>query len=194
MKGGRSATGSTTLYDRVHAVVLHELLFRRRPTLERLADAAGVPVVAVSETLAMLTARGACVADGTGAIVAAYPLSAVRTPHVVDLRWAAPWANCAIDALAVPAMVGERGTIASACALCGSPIAISVEDSSLLSADPADVVVAFGGLTDCGDRPALEACCPYITFFCGTTHASDGSLRHPGVVSFFRSTRPCRRL
>lgn len=162
---------SLTQIGRVHAAVLRELVFRRRPTVDRLAALANLDAAAVRDALTTLIEQGAVVADRAGAIVAAYPLSAVPTPHLVELESAAPWANCAVDALAVPAVVGGRGRIASVCALCARRIAIEVEESSVRSSEPAGIVLAYGGLTNCGDRPALETRCPFINFFCSDDHA-----------------------
>ncbi len=80
------------------------------------------------------------------------------------------WANCAIDALAVPRMLGRSGRILSECAHCGAAITIEVAGETVLGT-PASIVVGYGGLADCCDRPAIEARCPYINFFCNIEHA-----------------------
>ncbi len=159
-------------HNRVHAAVLHDLLFRHTPTVEGIVRVTGLPGTMVSGAMVKLKERGAVVDDPSGAIIAAYPLSAVPTPHVVELGGAAPWANCAVDALAVPAMAGRQGTISSRCAFCCGPITIEVERSAVQSSEPADVIVAYGGVSDCGDRPVLIAGCPFINFFCGQAHAA----------------------
>lgn len=161
----------TAIDNRVHAAVLQELLFRRTPTVERLTRATGLPATTINDALAVLRERGAVVCDEPGAIVAAYPLSGIPTSHVVELGVAAPWANCAVDALAIPAMAGRPGTISSGCTFCSGPITIEVERIVVHAREPAGVVVAYGGLTDCGDRPALVRSCPFINFFCGEDHA-----------------------
>lgn len=158
--------------DRVHAAILHELLFQRPPTPDRLAASTGLGAAVLGEALAVLIASGAVVRN-SNTILAAYPLSAVPTPHVVEVAGGIAWANCAVDALAVPAMVGSRGTVTSVCSRCARSITIQLETATVLSSDPADVVVTYGGLSDCGDRPALVSSCPYINFFCGHTHAQE---------------------
>jgi hypothetical protein len=156
--------------DLVHAAILHALVFRRTPTLDRLATSTGLDVTVLDDALAALIASGAVVSKGS-TILAAYPLSAVPTPHVVELAGATAWANCAVDALAVPAMVGGRGTIRSACSHCAKPITVQLGMATVLLSDPASVVVAYGGLSDGGGRPALQTRCPYINFFCREEHA-----------------------
>jgi len=159
-------------HSRVHAAVLHDLLFRHTPTVEGIVRVTGLPGTTVSDAMAILKERGAVVDGRSGAIVAAYPLSAVPTPHVVELGGAAPWANCAVDALAVPAMAGRQGTISSRCAFCSGPITIEVARSAVQSSEPAGVIVAYGGLSGCDDRSVLVNSCPFINFFCGQAHAA----------------------
>ncbi len=95
---------------RVLATVLFEMVHRRIPERERLGVLTGLREDTVSEALTELARVGAVVTDGGGRLVAAYPLSAVPTTHTVEFESSAPWANCAIDALAVPMMV-EHATV-----------------------------------------------------------------------------------
>ncbi len=157
---------------RVLAVVLFELVHRRIPERERLAVLTRLREETVGEALTELARVGALVTDGDGRLVAAYPLSAVPTAHTVELESAAPWANCAIDALAVPMMVGQRGDVFSKCAHCDAPVRTRVEGQEVLNVEPTGAVVAYGRLANCSDRPSLEVSCPYINFFCGTEHAT----------------------
>ncbi len=158
--------------QRVLATVLFELVHRRVPGPERLSALTRLRPDTVGEALAEFVRAGAVVMDGTDTLVAAYPLSAVPTPHTVELKSSAPWANCAIDALAVPMMVGQRGQVISRCANCEAPVTIVVEQRAVIEVQPVGAVVAYGRLADCGDRPSLEVSCPYINFFCGTEHAN----------------------
>ncbi len=157
---------------RVLAAALFELVHRRIPKRERLGVLTGLREDAVREALTELTRVGAVVMDGGGRLVAAYPLSAVPTAHTVEFESSAPWANCAIDALTVPMMVGQRGRVVSTCAHCGAPVTVEVNGRAVPDAQPIGVVVAYGRLADCGDRPSLEASCPYINFFCSVEHAT----------------------
>ncbi len=157
--------------QRVLAAILSEVVHRRVPGRERRGALTGLSEDAVGESLADLGRAGAVVLDDNGRLVAAYPLSTVPTMHTVELGSSVPWANCAIDALAVPMMVGRRGRIVSKCAHCASGISLSVEGRTLLEVQPSSVVVVYGRLADCGDRPSLEVSCPYINFFCSEEHA-----------------------
>jgi hypothetical protein len=55
------------------------------------------------------------------------PLSAVPTSFEVSVRYHTWWANCAWDALGVPAMLNSDAEIATFCPDCGESIRIAVE-------------------------------------------------------------------
>jgi hypothetical protein len=158
--------------QRLLAAALFELVHQRTPERERLGVLAGLREEAVGEALTELVRVGAVVLDGESRLVAAYPLSAVPTAHTVELESSAPWANCVIDALAVPMMVGQRGHVVSKCAHCDAPVRTTVEGQAVLDVEPAGAVVAYGRLANCSDRPSLEVSCPYINFFCSVDHAA----------------------
>lgn len=83
--------------QRVLATALFELVHRRVPGPGHLGALTGLRPDAVEAALTELVRAGAIVRDSAGALVAVYPLSAVPTPHVVEVKSSAPWANCAID-------------------------------------------------------------------------------------------------
>lgn len=154
---------------KLQAEILHALLQGRAPDLTALHQAG-----TRDELLRAwdeLVQRGAVVVDRSGNIIAAYPLSAIWTKHRVEVGSFTTWANCAIDALAVPPMVGSPGRIVSECAHCRRKIIIEVE-GEVVHGTPAETVVGYGGLSNCCDRPAIEARCPYINFFCSIAHAN----------------------
>ncbi len=152
------------------AAILFDLLHGRVPTSQTLGALTGLGD-AIEPALAEVVQVGAIVRDGKGVIVAAYPLSAVPTNHRVDLDSLHPWANCAFDALAVPEMVGQGGTVYSSCGCCGQAIRVVVERRTVREPDRTGVFVTYGGLANRGDRPSLEVSCPFINFFCSAEHA-----------------------
>ncbi len=153
---------------KLQAQILHALLQGRSPDRSELLRN-GV-AAATRRVWEDLVHSGAVVVNESGRVVAAYPLSATPTRHIVEVGSFKTWANCAIDALAVPRMLGRSGRITSECAHCGTAITIEVAGETVLGT-PASIVVGYGGLADCCDRPAIEARCPYISFFCSTEHA-----------------------
>lgn len=82
----------------------------------------GAPVAAVNE----LDGRD-LVHVSDGQVVLAYPWSGTPTPFVVVLPDGRErWACCAIDALGVPALLGQPVTVRAGCHHCGEPIELEV--------------------------------------------------------------------
>jgi len=154
---------------KLQAHILHGLLQGRAPDRTEF-QRSGVPDE-ILQAWEELIRSGAVIVNTSGRVIVAYPLSAVQTSHNVEVGSFAAWADCAIDALAVPYMVGRPGWVNSTCAHCGVAITIEVADENIRGT-PQGIVVGYGGLADCCDRPAIEARCPYINFFCGQEHAS----------------------
>jgi hypothetical protein len=92
------------------AAILFDMIHGRAPTSQALQQLPGLGDAAAS-ALSELVEIGAVVVGDDGEVVAAYPLSAIPTRHRVEVGELHPWANCAFDALAVPGMLGRRGTI-----------------------------------------------------------------------------------
>jgi hypothetical protein len=69
------------------------------------------------------------------------PFSAVPTPHRVEAAGRTWFANCAWDALGIPAALHEDGLVDSACPDCGEPIHLEVRDGELV--DGGDLLVHF---------------------------------------------------
>jgi hypothetical protein len=65
--------------------------------------------------------------DGSG-VWMAHPFSALPTAYAVDTPRGRYWANCAWDALGVPAILGLDGQIEARCALSGEPLGFGVRD------------------------------------------------------------------
>ena len=69
------------------------------------------------------------------------PFSAVETPPRVETAGRSWYANCAWDALGIPAALGADGVVRSACADCGEPLRLEVRDGELV--DGRDLLVHF---------------------------------------------------
>ena len=69
------------------------------------------------------------------------PFSAVETPHRVRAGGRSWWANCAWDALGIPAALHADGSVESLCPDCGEPLELEVRDGELVRG--ADLLVHF---------------------------------------------------
>jgi hypothetical protein len=82
-----------------------------------------------------------------GRVVLAYPWSGTPTPFVVVLADGRErWACCAIDALGVPAMLGEAVTVRASCHHCGERLELTVTP-----AGPIDNAAVMAWVGDRGD-------------------------------------------
>ena len=69
------------------------------------------------------------------------PFSVVETPHRVDAGGRSWFANCAWDALGIPAALHADGAVSSECADCRDPLKLEVRDGALVRG--ADLLVHF---------------------------------------------------
>jgi hypothetical protein len=74
-------------------------------------------------------------APGTLNVWMANPLSAVPTEFAVDIDGRSYWGNCIWDGLGVVSMLGGRGRVTTACADCGEPMVLAVDDYELRPVD-----------------------------------------------------------
>jgi hypothetical protein len=69
------------------------------------------------------------------------PFSVVETRHRVEADGRSWWANCAWDALGIPAALHADGRIESACPDCGQQLELEVRDGELVRG--AELLVHF---------------------------------------------------
>ena len=155
-----------------------------RPGLEAAAARYGRTAAGV---LADLHAGDFIQLDEAGVIRAAYPFSAVPTPHVVRIDGGPRvYAMCAIDALGMAAMLGRAVTIASADTRTGQPIMVAVtKNGTAATWEPASTVVFEGCLASCADgpaRPAAQVSCGHVNFFATPASAAAWAADHPEVA------------
>lgn len=99
----------------------------RPPTLTELATGLGVNLFAVEEALTRLhRAHAIVLAPGSHHVWMAHPFSAVPTAYPVELDGRRYWANCAWDALGIPAMMGKDASAATVCPDCNERVTIPV--------------------------------------------------------------------
>ena len=106
------------------------------PSYGRAAAALGVSDEEAQASYRRLAeARVIVLQPGTTEVWMAPPFSAVPTAFRVQTPHGEFWGNCIWDGLGVVAMLGGDGTIATHCADCKEPMALSVEGGMLADAD-----------------------------------------------------------
>lgn len=113
----------------------------RAPTVDDLAIELCRPGTAIEDSLQRLAADHLIVlAPGSNRVWMAHPFSAVPTPYPVRTARRRYWANCAWDALAIPALLGEDTETTTHCADCAEPLTLRVRAGRV---EPSDAVVHF---------------------------------------------------
>ncbi len=98
------------------AIYEHFAATGRRPSVEDVAARAGVAVPQAREVLARLRAQRVLVLEKDGeSIRMAPPFSGVPTQHRVTSAGVSYFANCAWDALGIPAALHRAATVHSRC-------------------------------------------------------------------------------
>jgi len=91
----------------------------------------------VASTLKTLTDKGLVASRKDGAITGVYPVSALPTPHKVQLKdGRALYSMCAIDALGMIYEFDQDVSISSSCKRCGKEISINSERAIVKRIDP----------------------------------------------------------
>lgn len=148
--------------------------------LRSFAEHGRAPKVEDERALVKLHADDFLRLDASGQISAAYPFSAVPTPHRVRIDGGAEvFAMCAIDALGMAAMLGRTVHITSQDPHGGEPIAVTVTAAGQASWAPGTAVVFAGQQAD---GAAAEVCCGHVNFFASAEAAEAWAAAHPQVT------------
>lgn len=116
-----------------------------------------------------------------GKIRAVYPFSATQTPHRVRITGGAEvWSMCAIDALGIPAMLGQDVIITSRDPVTGEPVTVTAGPDRTTVWQPGGTVVYIGSRSCSG--PAATVCCDALNFFTSTASARTWAREHPDVT------------
>ena len=109
------------------AVYRHFAETGRRPSPTDVAERVGSDPESVRGAFQGLRAQRLLVLEADGATLRmAPPFSGVPTQHVVDVEGIQYFANCAWDALGIPAALHKVGTARSRCAQSGEPLELRV--------------------------------------------------------------------
>ena len=114
----------------------------RAPDPAAVADALGLAEDAVADAYRRLHDAHALVLHaGYDEIRMLNPFSAVETPHRVEAGGRCWFANCAWDALGIPAALHADAAVRSECPDCGEPLELEVRDGGLIRG--AELLVHF---------------------------------------------------
>ena len=123
-----------------------------------------------------------CVTDADAtAVTGAVPFAAGTSAHRVAITGGPQaFANCAIDALGIAAMLDRDITIDSTDPHSGEPVT-ATSRAGRWSWQPPDAVVFVGSR---GTGPLTQCCCPVINFFTSAARATSYQQQHglSGVV------------
>jgi len=109
------------------AIYDHFAATGERPTPQAIASRLGLPPAGVRETMARLQAQRVLVLERDGeSIRMAPPFSGVPTQHRVTAGGVSYFANCAWDALGIPAALGKPATVHSRCEQSHEPLELDV--------------------------------------------------------------------
>ncbi len=118
------------------AIYEHFAAVGRRPTVDDIAARVGAGVPEVRESFGRLRAQRVLVLEADGeSIRMAPPFSGVPTQHRVTAAGVSYYANCAWDALGIPAALHQPATVHSRCEQSLAPLELAVSDRGPESSD-----------------------------------------------------------
>lgn len=163
---------ATDLQRRVRLFIFeHFLEHAAPPVVEQVMTEFSLSREAATEVLTDLeTARHIALVKGTARILMAFPFSAIATPFRTKLRGRSYFANCAWDAVAFHAMLGDDVRVESFCHHCAMPVQIELQGGRATLVDPPESLIYFA-------RPPTEWW-DDITTTCGNTMVFFASPEH----------------
>ena len=146
------------------------------PVVEQLMREFSIPRAVAAEVLGNLeSARHIALVKGTARILMAFPFSAIATPFRTTVRGGSYFANCAWDAIAFHAMLGDDIRVESFCHHCAVPIQIELHDGRATLVDPPQSLVYFALPPTRWWDDIITTCGSTMVFFASPEHrdASD---------------------
>ncbi len=107
----------------------------RAPGIAQIASERGIGEGEARAALVRLSEAHQLALHLDGTVWMAHPFSAVPTDYPVETPTTTCWANCAWDALGIPAIVGSDGWTRTACAQSGVPLEFGVRGGALAGDD-----------------------------------------------------------
>jgi len=154
----------------------HFLKHARAPVVEELMTELSLDRENVTAILdELVTARHIALVPGSARILMAFPFSAIATPFRVTTRGREYFANCAWDAVAFHAMLGDEVRVDSFCHHCATPILLELKDGRATRVEPAETVMYLALRPTQWWENIVTTCSNTMVFFASTGHrdASD---------------------
>jgi hypothetical protein len=158
----------------------HFLEHARPPVVEELMTELSLDREEVTGVLeGLVAARHIALVPGSARILMAFPFSAIATPFRVTTHGREYDANCAWDAVAFHAMLGEKVRIDSFCHHCATPIHIELEDGHATRVEPAETVIYLALRPTQWWENIVTTCSNTMVFFASTEHRDASDLCAP---------------
>jgi hypothetical protein len=170
-----------TLAQRVRLHVYeHFVEHARPPVAEELMNLFSLSRDEVGAVLRELEAvRQIALVKGTLRVLMAFPFSAIATPFRVRARGRDYFANCAWDAVAFHAMLGEEVGIESYCHHCAVPIRVELGGGRATLVEPADAIVYLALRPTQWWDDIITTCSNTMVFFASAEHRDASDLCAP---------------
>ena len=147
-------------------------------------DLPAVDAAAFHQGITELAAADLVVADaGHSRVLGVYPVTTEATDHRLDIDGVQLFAMCAVDALAVAPVTGDKVQIDSRCAVSGEAVRIRQAGEALESAEPAGVQVGIAW-QDTGGC-AAHSLCRDMVFLADPRIAADWHAAGAGMRSIY---------
>ena len=147
------------------------------PVVEQVMNKFLVPRAEATEALTDLeAAHHIALVKGTSRILMAFPFSAIATPFQTTVRGRTYFANCAWDAIAFHAMLGDEIRVASFCHHCAAPIELELCNGRVTHVDPPETLVYFALPPAKWWDDIVTTCGSTMVFFASPEHRDASAL------------------
>jgi len=154
------------------------------PVVEQLMTGVSLSRDDATEVLRGLEgARHIALVKGTARVLMAFPFSAVATPFRVTVRDRQYFANCAWDAIAFHAMLGDNLRVDSFCHHCATPIEIEMTDGRAAHVEPPDALVYLALRPTQWWADIVTTCSNTMVFFASPEHRDASDLGAPAQAA-----------
>ena len=173
-----SVSAGQELPQRVRKFVFDRFLERGEPpVVEEVMTGFSLSREEATDVLRGLeAARHIALVKGTARILMAFPFSAVATAFRVDVGDRRYFANCAWDAIAFHAMLGQEIRVESFCHHCAAPIDVELRDGRAVRVEPEGALVYLALPAAQWWDDIITTCSNTMVFFASPEHRDASTL------------------